>query len=289
MFLNQLAFFDSLEGIAISTFYKGIRTQDGGNTWTMESSPLIITSAVAVFGDSTICVGVSEQFAISRNRGSTWTGSGFVQSNPRDFFFLNKDTILATSLGGTGTFFSYSFNAGATWEDKFFPGGIGFEPQNVYFKSITEGYVVGGSNTNEGIILKTTDLGQSWSILNTQITTVLRDITFLNDSIAVITGTEGVLLKLNTDTFNTSVSENLTPYFNIAIHPNPTTGLITVTGLPKETTRITVYNVMGELVYDQELTGSNEPSVDLSVLPGGLYMIQLQNKQMTLRKKVIKQ
>jgi len=285
--ISHLIFFDSLEGIAISTFYNQIRTQDGGNTWTQEASPHIITTRLATWGDSTICVGVSEGFGISHDRGRTWTGNGFIQSSPRGFFFLNKDTIFATTYGGFGNFFMYSFDTGDTWQDNSIPI---VNPYGVYFKGINEGYVVGSNSSNEGIILKTTDNGQSWSELNTQITTILIDITFINDSIAVINGTGGVLLKLNTNTatFTTSSSENITPHFNVAIHPNPTTGLITVTGLPKETTRITVYNVMGELVYDQELTGSNEPSVDLSVLPGGLYMIQLQNRQMAIRKKIIK-
>ncbi len=75
----------------------------------------------------------------------------------------------------------------------------------------------------------------------------------------------------------------------ITIYPNPTTGLITVTGLSVEPARITVYNVLGGLVHDQELNGSNERFIDLSALPGGLYLIQVQYGQMTLRKKVIKQ
>ncbi len=76
---------------------------------------------------------------------------------------------------------------------------------------------------------------------------------------------------------------------HITIYPNPTTGLITITNLPKETIRITVYNILGELVHNQELNDSNKPSVDLSALPDGLYFIQLEHGQMTFRKKVIKQ
>jgi len=72
------------------------------------------------------------------------------------------------------------------------------------------------------------------------------------------------------------------------IYPNPTTELITVTNLPREATRINVYNVLGELVHSQQ-TASDDSLIDLSTLPSGLYIIQLQNRQMTFRKKVIKQ
>jgi len=87
----------------------------------------------------------------------------------------------------------------------------------------------------------------------------------------------------------TGINQYVLPNNQFYVYPNPTSGLITVTGLPVEPVRITVYNVLGELVYGQELNGSNALLVDLSDLPGGIYLIQLQYEQMTFRKKVIKQ
>jgi len=73
------------------------------------------------------------------------------------------------------------------------------------------------------------------------------------------------------------------------VYPNPTTGLISLTALPKKYGRITVYDVLGELVHSRNLNELNEVSIDLSGFPGGLYLIQLQYGQMVLGKKVIKQ
>ena len=73
------------------------------------------------------------------------------------------------------------------------------------------------------------------------------------------------------------------------IYPNPTTGQITLTNLPQETTRITIYNVLGELLYEVELNGSGEPTIDLSKFPDGLFLVQLQPGHTLLQKKVIKQ
>ena len=74
----------------------------------------------------------------------------------------------------------------------------------------------------------------------------------------------------------------------ITIYPNPTTGQITVTGLPEEATRITVYNVQGELVHSQELNGSGEPVIDLDAFPPGIYLLQLESEGSTIEKRVVK-
>jgi len=73
------------------------------------------------------------------------------------------------------------------------------------------------------------------------------------------------------------------------IYPNPTTGLITITGLLQEATRITVYNVLGELVYDQLMTDPDNALIDLSNLPDGVYLLQLQYGREIMRGKIIKQ
>ncbi len=56
----------------------------------------------------------------------------------------------------------------------------------------------------------------------------------------------------------------------IGLFPNPTTGLITITGLSQERIRIMIYTVMGELVHVMEINQSNDPSVDLFTFPRGL-------------------
>jgi len=75
---------------------------------------------------------------------------------------------------------------------------------------------------------------------------------------------------------------------DITIYPNPTTGKITVTNLPQETTRITVYNVLGELVHDQQMNGSNDHVIDLTGFPRGLYFLQVFQEETTLKRKIIK-
>ena len=71
------------------------------------------------------------------------------------------------------------------------------------------------------------------------------------------------------------------------VFPNPTSGKITLqVNLPQNSnTRITVYNVLGELVYDQPFINRQ---IDLSYLPGGMYFLHIAQGQTTLREKIIK-
>ena len=71
----------------------------------------------------------------------------------------------------------------------------------------------------------------------------------------------------------------------VTIYPNPTSGLITVTSLLQESARITVYNALGELVYEEETA---DHKIDLSGLPSGAYMFHVTQGKTTIRKKVIK-
>ena len=81
----------------------------------------------------------------------------------------------------------------------------------------------------------------------------------------------------------------------ITIYPNPTTGQITVTGLPEEATRITVYNALGSLIYDLQLNslpavqaGPSETVIDLDAFPHGIYLLQLESEGSTIKKRVVK-
>jgi len=83
----------------------------------------------------------------------------------------------------------------------------------------------------------------------------------------------------------TSIPDLLTVQQNIVVYPNPTTGQITITNLPKQTTGIIVYNVLGELVYDSPFINRH---IDLSCLPVGIYMLHIVQGEPIFRKKVIK-
>ncbi|PCH66640.1 MAG: hypothetical protein COC01_07545 [Bacteroidetes bacterium] len=236
------------------------KTTDGGSNWS--KSFIDIT-------DTTMTTDTSYESIFFVNETLGFIGGSIAIETP---FFTNYGVIAKTTDGGL------------TWNAKAYPEILRIN--SIYFVNASIGYAVG-----TGTILKTTDGGENW--YPQQVTASFKGVYCTNDTTCyAMSSWPGAIYKttngggpviIGVDNVN-SKKEN-----EVKIYPNPTTWLITVTGLPKETTRTMVYNILGELVHRQELNGSNDPLIDLSALPGGLYVIQLQNRQMTLRKKIIKQ
>jgi len=72
---------------------------------------------------------------------------------------------------------------------------------------------------------------------------------------------------------------------DIALVPNPTSGVIKIENSVIPINNITIYNVLGELVLDQN---NNLKSVDISSLQTGLYFIRIKTIEGEIVKKVIK-
>jgi hypothetical protein len=72
----------------------------------------------------------------------------------------------------------------------------------------------------------------------------------------------------------------------VNIYPNPSNGIYNMTGLIINS-KITVYDAIGQIVYTSTTTESKE-TIDISNLPNGVYMIQLNSENGTTTKKVIK-
>ena len=295
--IDFLRFFDSNEGIAVSTFNKLLRTKTGGSSWGSGSYPFYVATCIEIYGDSMVCVGgvnggVGGYF-LSKDRGNTWgSGGDFgTLSEPRDFFFLNKDTIFAIgSLGWYGPFLNKSYNGGTTWIKDTIANN---SPYGVYFKSAAEGYILGMSTTGLGVIMKTSDLGQSWTTFNTQIPTQLLRMKFLNDSIALVSGTGGILFKWNSKTTiftSTGIKDNNFNDLDIKIYPNPTKDKIKikfkddiVKGL-----KIKVTNVLGETYFESDLIISNR-EIDLKIFPSGIYFINISDNEREKVMKIVKE
>lgn len=97
------------------------------------------------------------------------------------------------------------------------------------------------------------------------------------------------LMQESTICLISSVSESGLADIEIRVTPNPTSGLLSMTNLREnEGVRITVYNILGELVLDQLEKPSNGLILDISLLPDGLYILLVMQDQTTYKKKVVK-
>ncbi len=72
---------------------------------------------------------------------------------------------------------------------------------------------------------------------------------------------------------------------SINIYPNPTTGIVNFEGDLSNKTRIKIYNIYGQLCFDDLL---NTYSINIESCPKGIYFVQLNNGVNTVTKKIIK-
>ncbi len=109
--------------------------------------------------------------------------------------------------------------------------------------------------------------------------------TMANNDRVVVTSENGLAVT----TYRVGVKTSVVDFNNNSVfaYPNPTTGMLTVTGLQKDNV-ISVVNLSGQVVMKQKVYSSKE-SVSLESLPNGFYMINVDNNNQQVAKiKVIK-
>jgi len=285
LYVSNMKFFDANEGYAVSTFNKAVRLKNGGATRLPSTNPYKSPLILETYGDSLVAIGGlgigTWGFFVSKDRANTWTGAlNFsTLSEPRDFFFLSKDTLFAiSSQGYWGPFFAKSYDGGITWQKDTIAKN---NPYGLFFKNANEGYVLGQLPTGMGAIMKTTNLGQSWSIFDTQIQTTLLDMKFLNDSIALVSGTNGVLFKWNSKAaqFVTGINDVLMNNFTFSVFPNPITNKAVIqSNYFSESLRVSITNSFGQIIIPETFIEPKQ-EIDLSYLSKGVYYLSAQSSQ----------
>jgi len=109
-------------------------------------------------------------------------------------------------------------------------------------------------------------------------------------NITRIFGSAGVQAKGSAIEYQSEPEIDTNPSYNaIIIYPNPSKGIYTIDlSYEEEITNITIYNVLGELVYDQSLTPQTQNQIDLTHLANGYYIARLNNESRSTQQKLIK-
>jgi len=74
------------------------------------------------------------------------------------------------------------------------------------------------------------------------------------------------------------------------IYPNPTDDFVNIRTLDKKTTKIVVTDIIGNLVFENKISESNEPTqISLKAVPDGVYFVTLfeKNKGITTKKVIL--
>ena len=77
-------------------------------------------------------------------------------------------------------------------------------------------------------------------------------------------------------------------YKQIDVFPNPSTGVFNISSKTTaiENFNIKVYNLVGEVVYNENTTNTTNTSIDLSQLPVGTYVLNIETSNGTYREKI---
>ncbi len=270
------------------------QTEDGGGYWELKpnqevnpiSCSLKINDSVAMFGGN-------EKLAFTTDNGASWTSMPFLQGGPIAFFAFSQDSVYLVSNGISQNYLSYFFGGFQNARvDKVVPGMFVI---GMHAVSKNEIYVVGRADPQHvGRIMKTTDLGNTWTYYDVPETTYLSAMVFLDDSIALIGGYNGTLVKWNKNSLMTEWGLGLTESaesIEVAAYPNPVLQQqeLRITTVPGESLEITLYDAQGrklDLIY----SGVSEDAekkvlVDLSGLSSGvyIYVIRAENRTGQLR------
>ncbi len=73
----------------------------------------------------------------------------------------------------------------------------------------------------------------------------------------------------------------------ISIYPNPAKDIVNVVFPSLENNEISVYNVLGEVVYQNNRSTSNQVSINLSNQPNGVYFIKVKSGNQLITKKLM--
>jgi len=88
--------------------------------------------------------------------------------------------------------------------------------------------------------------------------------------------------------FHQSVNRTLSSA-HVQITPNPTNGVIRLTGMPNNVDEASLVNVLGEVVLRVARPISSHGSIDLSNLPAGSYYLRFSTKDGVQTLRVVKQ
>ena len=300
-------YFDSSNGIYFTDNYNTLVTSNGLNNYSFGQSWFGSSRSYAkVFGDSTVIASdIYGGIGISNNRGKTWPnelGYSTGINTPINFEFLNKDTfffITTNTLQFSG--FYSTFNGGKTWNRTSFDDPNMNQPKElrfrIYAKNRSEIYLTarGGATGSDyignGLILKSTDLGKTWSTCTIPIKENFYDMKFINDSVALVCGSNGILFKWNSKAaLFTEVKENLINELDLYIFPNPIKDnfRLNVSQSKMIIQKLRISNALGQSVYEI-IYPIPQSEFDISFLPSGIYYLKVETKDKQKVFKILKE
>ncbi len=322
-FTNLVHFWDKNNGVAMGDpkggYFEIYTTTDGGTNWArvantnnvlspIKSDEWGLTNSFTTFGN-TIWLGTDYGRVLkSTDMGLTWTAS----STPFNAATKKQISGLAFRDANNGIVgwydssvkkmkYAKTTDGGTTWT-AVTSTGFNYYADFCWVPG-TNMYVSVGADFQtpfKGTSMSTDD-GATWkAIEDTTMVPQRTAVAFLKETLGYAGGFNSVngggMYKWSTKIvpFDIGVKENTVPKGTVVAYPNPVNDVVSVilTGFSGRNTEVTIYNVMGEKVYTHEntyATPNYTKHIDFSQMPGGVYIISVNDGTYTYTQRVVKQ
>jgi len=229
----------------------------------------------------------------SGDGGETWTAieSG-TNRNLEDITFTDEETgFIIGSLYQHGNMILATDNGGMNWEVVYEDNLAGFEHalSRIRFYDRQNGYVVGSS----GLILRTTDGGQTWETVPGFTDNSLSDIVLLNDSSGLVAGTFGTLASFGSNV--NWIPEGNQQSIMAKAWPNPFNSALSIEFFNNRRQKVTVeiFDQAGKQVYKRSEYFGYGNSVfylrSILLLNEGTYVYRLTGEGLEITGKIVKE
>ena len=136
------------------------------------------------------------------------------------------------------------------------------------------------SSTNVSYITTSYDISGSNGVYNIELTLSCPDKTLGN-----FLKTTDQIIQTNSTT--TNILENLND-LKMVVYPNPFNDNITIIVEDLDTYKINIFDMQGKLILKENYPATNKIDMNLKSLPKGQYIIQIQNQDQIITKKIVK-
>lgn len=291
-----LCIVDSSFGVMAGTFGTYGMFQNNDQDWLLDTlfgSWYVQSTASSAWGDSALILMTVDGFSFMTNdRGQTWSWGNCPGEVHETVKYINEDTLYSVSHSGTvnpKATFSYSYDGGDSWS--FTPLGYndtgGFydfysRVFDFWFETPQHGYLVGYDyDSDESIIMETFDAGLTFDTFRIGYVEELLSIINVNDSLAFIGGSNGLLLKWDkSQLVHVGEGETNNSRLTMKVYPNPVSqGLNIAFSIPVKGLNISFFDVSGKCV----LTYSEQVTIPVNVLridklpTKGAYMLKVES------------
>lgn len=260
-------------------------------------------------------------FVKTTNGGQDWTDlSPGNNMDLRNLHFVDENNGWMIDYNGKSIL--HTTDGGQSWSQVQLGSSIIYQPEDVFFLDAANGFV----NTDDGLLYKSTDGGETWELhygfpggsyssiyftspsegwyLSGRIYhsadggqswdngqyygVTARSMFFLDENKGWISGGYGFVATYDG---TVGIADNISQLSKVNIFPNPAMDVLHVqlSNVPKAENNIRIYNIEGQLVLQKALDCTpGAIGLDVSSLAPGTYLLKIQNIQGSLGSKFVK-